>query len=150
MAVTLTWVRDNYDVNKTRYIDRNEFYRAEEDHRGGDITEEQLDAVHTAEVNHTLLPAYASSTAAEGWIVNSNYPSSATAGSRVAIRASVKNIGTSSGTFKLQLFKGSMRVAQSTTFSVAVGQTSSSKSMYVNTPSSGASVSYTIKCVRIT
>jgi len=152
MAISTTWVRDNYDANKNRYIDQNEFHKAEEEHHGGEITEAQLDAVLAAYQNHTLLPTYSSptTTVAKGKIVNFNYPSSSTVGERIAIRAGVQNIGTSSGTFKLQLFMGYTRVAQSTSFSVASGQTSSSKSLYINTPSSGLSVAYKLKCVRIT
>ena len=154
MTTSLTWVRDNYDNNKSRYIDNDELSLANYDRDGKKITTEQHSAVWAAWTDHTLLPMYSGTGtitgAAKGKIVNFSYPMSAKTNERISIRASVQNTGTASGTFKLQLFKGTSRVTQSSSFSVANGQTSPTKSMYVTTPSSGASISYQIKCVRIT
>lgn len=154
MAVSLTWVRDNYDSDKDRKISSADASMASYHNSIGKITNEQLAAVNAAWANNTLLPMYSGTGtitgAAKGKIVNFSYPTSAKTNEQISIRASVQNTGTASGTFKLQLFKGTIRVAQSSSFSVANGQTSPAKSMYVTTPSSGASISYQIKCVRIT
>lgn len=151
MVVSLTWVRDNYDINRNRYIDQSEATTAEDDfYHESKISEEQLGVVYDAYENHTLLPAYATPAAAEGSIVNFNYPSSAERGERVAIRAAIKNVGDETGTFKLQLYRGSSRVAQSAQFTVAANRTSSSKTLYTTTPGSGTSQSYQLKCVRLT
>ena len=58
MVVTLVWVRDHYDKNKDRYIDRYEVSPASYDLAVGTITQEQLDAVEAAWEDGTLLPAY--------------------------------------------------------------------------------------------
>ena len=152
MAIDLTWVRDNYDANGSRRIDTAEMQKAGLDHDAGKISQDQFNAIMTAWQDNTLLPAPTGKITgvAKGKIVNFSYPASAKTNERISIRASVQNTGTASGTFKLQLFKGTRRVTQSSPFSVANGQTSPTKSMYVTTPSSVASISYQIKCVRIT
>ena len=58
MAVTLTWVRDNYDNNKNRYIDDSEEAQANEDWYASKITDEQASMVNYAHATQTLLPAY--------------------------------------------------------------------------------------------
>ena len=58
MTVTLKWVRDHYDKNKDRYIDRYEVSPASYDLAVGTITQEQYDAVEAAWKDGTLLPAY--------------------------------------------------------------------------------------------
>ena len=59
MAVTLEWVRDNYDANKDRRIDKSESIAAMNDLiYSGSITREQFDAVKAAYDNNTLLPSY--------------------------------------------------------------------------------------------
>jgi len=61
MAVTLEWIRDNYDNNpKNRYIDNAEVSMASFDESRRTITKEQLDAVVNAWENHVLLPEYTS------------------------------------------------------------------------------------------
>lgn len=150
VPVSLEWIRDHYDTNKSRYIDLSEFYSAEEDYRGGDLTEEQLDAVYDAYDKHTLLPAYPAPAVAKGSIVNVNYPTTATNGASISIRAAVKNTGDASGLFKLQIYKGTSRIAQSSLHTVAAGSTGTTHSMSVNLPSTGTAVSYTIKCIRVT
>ena len=61
MTVTLEWVRDNYDVNKNRYIDDTELNQSVYDYTGGGITKDQYLAVKDAFDKKTLLPAYDSS-----------------------------------------------------------------------------------------
>ena len=58
MAVTLTWIRDNFDANKSRYIEADEFDAAKSKWSTGAITMDQLSAVLTAHNNQTQLPEY--------------------------------------------------------------------------------------------
>ena len=59
MVVTLEWIRDNYDTNKDRHIDKPEAIVAMNDLiYDGSITREQYDAVYAAYTNDTLLPEY--------------------------------------------------------------------------------------------
>ena len=58
MAITLEWIRDHYDTNKTRHIEGAEGSMASFDFAHGTITQEQLDAVNDAWKNYTLLPDY--------------------------------------------------------------------------------------------
>lgn len=58
MAVTLTWIRDNFDANKDRYIDYDEFKVAVRAYATGKITYEEYIAVKAAYDDKTLLPAY--------------------------------------------------------------------------------------------
>lgn len=59
MAVTLEWIRDNYDtVIRDRYIDYDELQIATNDYFSGKITAEQATAVRDANRDNTLLPAY--------------------------------------------------------------------------------------------
>ena len=60
MAVTLEWIRDNYDANRDRLIDDSESQNAVNDLHDKKITIVQLGAVLDAENNGTLLPAYTS------------------------------------------------------------------------------------------
>jgi len=88
--------------------------------------------------------------AAHGQIVNFSYPSSAKQNTTIYIRAAVRNVGGSSGRFKLQVFEGYTRRAQSTTFTVNAGQTSPTRAVSVRTSASSATAEYTLKCVRVT
>ena len=114
--------------------------------------------------------------AAKGKIVNFNYPTTAKTNERVAIRAAVQNTGNASGIFKVQLMDGdkilrdgctvtsdgylltrdgrkispnAYKISQTTSFTVAAGGTSSTKTMYVTTPSSGSGVNYQLWCTRL-
>jgi hypothetical protein len=147
MAVTLEWVRDNYDANNDCVIGATEFNKAVQDSVNGYITDEQLDTVSGCYRAQTNLCAQ-SAAPAHGNIVNFNFPQDAKNNERIAIRAAIKNDGGSSGQFKLQLFRGSTRVAYSTTQTIAAGTTGASKTMSVTTPSSGNAIDYQIKCVR--
>lgn len=62
MAVTLIWVRDHYDTDKSRRIEEGEKLNAYVDWRSSIITEEQYDAVYAAYNEHILLPAYTTAT----------------------------------------------------------------------------------------
>lgn len=59
MAVSLLWVRDNYDSNRNRHIDSDELSQAVSDNIDGKITDEELEAVRVAWRDDTLLPEYA-------------------------------------------------------------------------------------------
>jgi len=58
MAVTLEWVRDNYDTDKTRRISEDERNSAFDDWTAGNITQPDFMVVLNAYDNQTLLPAY--------------------------------------------------------------------------------------------
>jgi len=58
MAVTLEWIRDHYDVDKSRRISTYETQNASRDHADGKITDEEKDAVIAAWTDSTLLPVY--------------------------------------------------------------------------------------------
>ena len=58
MVVTLEWVRDNYDVNKSRYIEKNEKDSAFDDWTAGTIQGLEFMAISDAYDHHTLLPTY--------------------------------------------------------------------------------------------
>lgn len=152
MAVTLEWVRDNYDANKDGYIDHDESMTARTDYfTHKTITGEQVTAVIRAYNDHTKLPAYTTPqpTAAKGRIVNFSYPTNVKNGERISVRAAVQNTGGSTGTFELQLFVGYTQVAQSLQFNVESGRTGPTKTVYVNAPPTGGRVSYQLMCVRI-
>ena len=61
--VTLTWIRDNYDTDKNRYISADELAVAEADWHDNKITMDQFAAVMNAKAGHILLPAYSSTPA---------------------------------------------------------------------------------------
>ena len=58
MAVTLTWIRDNFDANKNRYIDAEEVDDARDGWLANRINQEQFGAVINAYYDRTLLPEY--------------------------------------------------------------------------------------------
>jgi len=62
MAVTLEWVRDNYDKDKDRYINNAEVSLAQFDWSNGTIDNEQISMVEFIWSTHTLLPEYQTST----------------------------------------------------------------------------------------
>lgn len=163
MTTSLTWIRDKYDTNKNRYIEKDEAVNSLNDRLAGRITVAEYEAVQAVYVMKTLLPAYTTKlSSAKGKIVNFSYPTSAKKGERISIRASVQNTGGTGGYFKLQLIDGTCklnpttnlydsncRIAQSTQFMVSANKTSSLKSIYVTTPSSTNSISYKLACVRV-
>jgi len=57
-TVTLEWVRDNYDSDKSRRINSLEKNKAYVDYGSGKISSEQMNAVLSAYTSQTLLPAY--------------------------------------------------------------------------------------------
>ena len=67
-SVTLEWVRDNYDTNKTRYVDKNEMTTAYDDYTANRITYAQYLKVQNAYMVGTLLPEYDSSSVSLEWI----------------------------------------------------------------------------------
>ena len=58
MVVSLTWIRDNFDANKNRYIDADEADNAKAAWQEGRIDNAQFGAVIDAYDDHTRLPAY--------------------------------------------------------------------------------------------
>lgn len=56
--MTLTWVRDHYDLDKNRYIDDAEKGAAHDDWLADTITTAELQEVIAAWDSHTLLPSY--------------------------------------------------------------------------------------------
>ena len=74
MAVTLEWIRDNYDTSrKDRLIDQIERMKAQDDYFDDKITLEQVQAVEAAHDNQTLLPEYDSQTSATLEWIRDNY-----------------------------------------------------------------------------
>ena len=78
MAVTLEWIRDNYDTNKNRYMDRDETMSAVNDFYSNMISMEQVGAVRDAFDAHTLLPAYGGAFQTLSNVTTLNIPTGAT------------------------------------------------------------------------
>jgi len=72
---SLLWVRDNYDTDKSRYIEEDERKIAFSDWLAERITPSEYSAVLDAHSSHTLLPPYG--TPAMG-VISINIPSRAT------------------------------------------------------------------------
>lgn len=88
-------------------------------------------------------------TAARGSLVNVSCPPTAERGGRISIRAAVRNIGDQTGTFRLEIAGGLMG-ARTSTFSVAGGGTSPTRTLNGLAPHTGSSVTMVLKCIRIT
>jgi hypothetical protein len=86
---------------------------------------------------------------AKGEIVNLTHPASVEHGAAFDVDASTENLGTVSGTFKMQLFIDAALEATSPEFTLAGGATSSDKIPAANAPASGDSMDITVKCIRI-
>ena len=71
MVVTLEWVRDHYDINKSRYIEKNEKDSALDDWTAGTILALEFTKVLDAYNYHTLLPAYGGTQHAVSFIIPS-------------------------------------------------------------------------------
>lgn len=69
--MTLEWVRDNYDADKSRYIEESEKNTAQDDWLVDIITSTQFQEVTAAYTETTLLPAYSEEVTLE-W-VRDNY-----------------------------------------------------------------------------
>lgn len=107
-------------------------------------------------VNDTLIEANAPTCGyvppalpAKGDVVSLDYPTSAINGESITISARVKNIGESPGNFYLCLYSGASELRRISAGAIAPEFTSTSKSMTTTVPSSGTSVNYTVKCIRI-
>ena len=87
---------------------------------------------------------------AKGEIVSLTYPASAEHNEAITIEAAVTNVGESPGQFYLRLYRGTNEVYEYEIGTIAAGATSPVVSLPTTTPASGASVSYTVKCSRIT
>lgn len=151
--VSLDWVQQNYDTNNSRYIETTELQAAGVDRSKGAITQDQYNAVAAAKVMHTLLPAPSGvskvSRAAKGELVSVSYPPSGVLGSRVSVSCRVKNTGTISGMFVIDVSGGTKGIRTSS-FSVSAGSTSVTKVIGVTLPTYGSQITYTMKCIRIT
>ena len=89
---------------------------------------------------------------AQGKFVGYSCPLSAEHGALIEIDATIKNIGGASGKFKIDLYAPTITypIGGSGTFTVAGGATSAPKKLTTIAPSSGASITYTLKCIRVT
>ena len=79
MTVTLEWVRDHYDSDNDRYINKDEKNNAFVDWTGRNITLDEFNGVLAAFDNHTLLPDYGFHTMSviDGHVISINIPSGA-------------------------------------------------------------------------
>jgi len=144
MAVTLEWVRDNYDTNKNRYIEKDETAKAVNDYLlTNTITKEQYIAVQAAYEKQTQLPPYTTPppTTARGQIVSIDPPPSAKHNERAVVNVTIKNIGGSDGSFKVQV-----NVTASYTKLISPGNTAVF-AVHALTPSTGTSATFTLKCI---
>ena len=149
--MTFEWVRDHYDTNKNRYIDQNELQVAEDDfYHNETINEEELGAVYDAYDKHTLLPAYGAPPSAKGELRNVSYPPTATNGTVIDVQCRVYNSGGAAGTFKVALYQGAKRVSQTSTWYQSANTTTGIKTVSTTVPGMGTSVSYMLKCIRVT
>ena len=148
VCTNLEWVRNHYDViTPNCQIGMDELFKSTDDLDAGKITREQFDAVSDAYTKQTYLCV---ETHAKGDIVYPNYPSTARVGASITVECRVKNLGGSSGTFKLALYKGTARVAQTSTWYQGAGTITGIKRLSTTVPSTGTNVSYTLKCIRVT
>ena len=94
-------------------------------------------------------PPAAPAALAKGQIVGFTKPATVAKGASFDITAMTKNTGGSSGTFKMQLYINGALKATSPNFTLAAGATSSDKIPAATAPTSGTSMTYDIKCIRI-
>lgn len=87
-------------------------------------------------------------TAARGTLINVSYPATVERGDGIAVRSAVRNNGDQSGTFRLEI-SGGARGARTSTFTVAGGSTSPTRTLNGLAPTYGTSVTLTLKCIRI-
>lgn len=89
--------------------------------------------------------------AAKGELVPVSYPTTAEYGANIDFDFRVKNTGGATGTFKVALYKGTARIVQTSTWNQGAGTTSGILSLGAGrAPTYGTSVTYTLKCIRIT
>ena len=89
--------------------------------------------------------------AAKGKLVPVSYPTTAEHGANLDFDFRVQNTGGATGTFKVALYKGTTRVTQTSTWNQGAGTTSGILSLGAGrAPGYGTSVTYTLKCIRIT
>jgi hypothetical protein len=87
---------------------------------------------------------------AKGELVSVGYPTTVEHGSNIDIEFRVRNAGASTGTFKVALYKGVALVTQTSSWNQGAGTTSGTLSLGDRAPAYGASVTYTLRCIRIT
>ena len=78
------------------------------------------------------------------------YPVSLKYGETMAVSAAVRNVGGSSGQFRLDLYVGATRVGWTGAFTVGGGTVHGPHSINHVVPSAGTGIVYTLKCVNIT
>ena len=117
----------------------------------GPYTDTEWDANHNLQYNINDLCAgcYAPPAVAKGEIVNLDYPSSVKHGASFDVNASTKNVGSAASSFRMELWVDGVRGAQSPSFVLAAGATSSDMISATNAPASGTSMSCVVKCIRI-
>ena len=105
-------------------------------------------------VNHVsgydVFPVCAATGPAKGQLVDMDFPESAVKGKTFDVDASVKNIGESSGTFRVDMYINNKRQHSHLPFVLAPGETSTDKIDAKNTPSEGLTMTLRVECVRIT
>lgn len=102
----------------------------------------------TESIRITLTSAVA---AAKGELVSVRYPTTPVEhGSDINFEFRVRNAGGATGTFKVALYKGTVRIVQTSSWNQSAGTTSGILSFGDRAPAYGTSVSYTLKCIRIT
>lgn len=110
---------------------------------GGNTCGKSNDANVVATVTAPVIPA-------KGEIVGLDAPASVKHGASYDIQAKTKNTGGGSGTFKMQLLIGGAVKSTSAQFTLAPGATSSDKIPAATAPTTGTSMSFTVRCIRIT
>ena len=86
---------------------------------------------------------------ARGQIEITTVPSSVEHRALFDIDTKIRNTGGSTGTFRVQMFMNGVIQRQSSQFSLAAGAVSGFKSLQATAPTSGTSMTYDIKCIRI-
>ena len=131
-----------------------ELFTASDDADAGTLTAEEArfisDAYTVGSINAMCASCYIPPTPAKGEIRNISYPATAIQGTNISIECRVYNSGESAGTFKVALYLGATRVTETSTWQQSANTTTGIKMLSVTVPDTGVSVSYTLKCIRIT
>lgn len=86
----------------------------------------------------------------EGMIVDINYPATVPHSATFDVNAHTKNIGSGTGTFRMEIHIDGTLQATSAEFTLAAGAISPDKIPAATAPPSGESMSIVLKCIRIT
>lgn len=86
--------------------------------------------------------------AAEGKIVNLEYPASVLRGASFDVDASTENVGNTAGNFRMQIYIDDVLKYTSPLFNLAAGVTSPDKIVAITAPASGTSMIIKVTCRR--